>query len=364
MAERFDVLIAGAGIAGGTCAALLAKQGVRVLLADRARFPRPKVCGGCLDGAAVEALRAHGFAPGRAGFDRVRVAFGSRHATSGVRPGVRVERSELDFRLTGWASEQGAVVRDGAGVLPVAQVGDARTGPVRALVGDRPVEASLLIDASGLSGLDRKGSRVAPRSRFGVGAIGHIDMPSLEPEAIAMHVGSIGYVGMCRIPGGLVNIAAALDPVATRRLGGPAPACAAVLGTCGIDCSLDHLTWRGTPLLSRSRVAGPGERVLRLGDAGGYVEPFTGEGMGWAVADAIEAARLIAVHGLSPEAGLEDAFARWSRRARSARTRRCRVVRSLARSPMLTRAAIGLLGVPAIGGWLAGVGHGPRGAHA
>ncbi len=46
MTERFDAIVVGAGPAGGTAARLLAREGGRVLLLDRATFPRDKPCGG------------------------------------------------------------------------------------------------------------------------------------------------------------------------------------------------------------------------------------------------------------------------------------------------------------------------------
>src|SRR5262245_65303542 len=54
--ERFDVLVVGAGPAGSTAAYRLAKAGASVLLADKARFPRDKPCGGGLTGRALRLL--------------------------------------------------------------------------------------------------------------------------------------------------------------------------------------------------------------------------------------------------------------------------------------------------------------------
>ena len=53
--QRFDVLVVGAGPAGSATAIHLARGGARVLLADRARFPRDKPCGGGLTGRALQA---------------------------------------------------------------------------------------------------------------------------------------------------------------------------------------------------------------------------------------------------------------------------------------------------------------------
>ena len=54
--KRFDVLVVGAGPAGSTAAYRLAREGASVLLADRARFPRDKPCGGGLTMRAVRLL--------------------------------------------------------------------------------------------------------------------------------------------------------------------------------------------------------------------------------------------------------------------------------------------------------------------
>ena len=56
----FDVVVVGAGPAGALAAAGLARAGRRVMLVDRARFPRDKVCGGCLQPSALRALEAGG----------------------------------------------------------------------------------------------------------------------------------------------------------------------------------------------------------------------------------------------------------------------------------------------------------------
>ncbi len=60
--ERWDAVIVGAGPAGAVAAALLAHRGWQVLLLERSRWPRDKVCGGCLNAAALALLRDAGFA--------------------------------------------------------------------------------------------------------------------------------------------------------------------------------------------------------------------------------------------------------------------------------------------------------------
>src|SRR5438552_7055867 len=57
-----DVLIVGAGPAGATAAAVLARAGARVRLLDRARFPRDKLCGDTLNPGTLALLRRLGHA--------------------------------------------------------------------------------------------------------------------------------------------------------------------------------------------------------------------------------------------------------------------------------------------------------------
>src|SRR5690349_10834123 len=55
-----EVLIAGAGPAGAIAALMLARAGVRVLIVDRAKFPRDKICGDTLNPGALRILARHG----------------------------------------------------------------------------------------------------------------------------------------------------------------------------------------------------------------------------------------------------------------------------------------------------------------
>jgi flavin-dependent dehydrogenase len=113
---------------------------------------------------------------------------------------------------------------------------------------------------------------------------------------------------------------------------------------------IEALPWRGTPALTRTANCPAAERCFLLGDAAGYVEPFTGEGMAWALASAVALAPLAdsAVEQWEP-----DLPARWSRRLRSllgGRRRACRLVTLGLRRPWLLGAALRVL---AVAPWLA-----------
>ena len=105
--------------------------------------------------------------------------------------------------------------------------------------------------------------------------------------------------------------------------------------------ALPELAWRGTPLLTRRGGRAYADRMLVLGDRAGYAEPFTGEGISWALASAREAAALLA-EGWQPGTG--RAWARARRRVLGRRLWWCRALTCGLRTPRLARALVALLG--------------------
>ena len=103
-----------------------------------------------------------------------------------------------------------------------------------------------------------------------------------------MAVGEGGYVGLVRVEDGSLNVAAALDRAVLRRLGTPGRAAQQILAEAGLApiAAIEEALWQGTPALTRQTHPLAEDRLFLLGDAAGYVEPFTGEGIGWALASA------------------------------------------------------------------------------
>ena len=85
----FDALVIGAGPAGAVAARELARRGASVLLVDKSRFPRPKVCGCCVNGAAVGTLKRHGNCP-----FTVAPASPARAASASASVGVNADRTD------------------------------------------------------------------------------------------------------------------------------------------------------------------------------------------------------------------------------------------------------------------------------
>ncbi|MFM7136297.1 MAG: NAD(P)/FAD-dependent oxidoreductase, partial [Planctomycetota bacterium] len=143
-------------------------------------------------------------------------------------------------------------------------------------------------------------------------------------------------------------------------VGSPAAAIARVLAETGGDRAaglataaaaeqLAKATYRGTPPLTRRRpVASPSGRILRVGDAAGYVEPFTGEGMGWALASARlcdEAVTPLVAPGGRLTGDVAAAGIRYDRVHRrhfAAHHARCRRVSLVVRRPWLVGPALRL----------------------
>jgi 2-polyprenyl-6-methoxyphenol hydroxylase-like FAD-dependent oxidoreductase len=200
------------------------------------------------------------------------------------------------------------------------------------------LSARVVILATGLAG-----AGPAPTdSRIGVGVVVPDGPAFYEPGTIYMAVSKHGYVGLVRVEDGRLDVAAAFDPAFVRSNSGPGPAVAAVLdrtGWPGLPES-DHLPWKGTPFLTRRPDAIAGERWFAVGDAAGYVEPFTGEGMAWAVASA----RAVVPFVARATAGWDDRLvARWIRTHRRLIGRRqwaCGIISRVLRYPIPTRGAL------------------------
>ncbi|MGH8111641.1 MAG: NAD(P)/FAD-dependent oxidoreductase [Rhodanobacteraceae bacterium] len=345
----WDAVVAGAGVAGASCALHLARAGLRVLLVEKSAWPRAKVCGGCVNAAALRMLASAGIAlHGGSSYDRLRLGCRGRTATLTLPRGVAMTRKRLDAIVVDHA--RGA----GARFLPAtsARLGSTTQGGrevgLRQGTTERVISARVVLDCGGLATrlADDPGWRVARRARIGVGAT-LPDAPAwYRPGVIHMACAAHGYVGLVRAQGDATNVAAALDPSWCAQVGGPAKAVRSILDAAGFPApeDLNRVRWRGTPRLTRTRAAtGAGPHVLALGDAMGYVEPFTGEGMAWALAAAV------AVQPFAREAvehWTDDITARWhARHLGMLRSRKfaCRGITKLLRHPRLLAATLPLL---------------------
>ncbi len=320
-AGTWDAIIVGAGPAGSAAALRLAKAGRRVLLVDRDRMPRGKVCGCCLSPAALRELHDLEVIEPAALADilaaaiplaGVRLAAWGRTARISLEGGRVLSREALDTALVAAAVRAGAAWLPEATVVAVADEegsdagGSVATATIRTpIAGTQIVHGTTVIIAAGLAdhvrvhgaataGEPRRATAVG--SRMGVGTVlpatpawqGLAAVVELLPGELIMAVGRSGYCGLVRLEDGRIDLAAAVDRRAVSQGGSPARAVEEILReACGGSPRFPPgITWRATPPLSHTAplVTGAGRRIFRIGDAAGYVEPFTGEGIGWALA--------------------------------------------------------------------------------
>ena len=161
------------------------------------------------------------------------------------------------------------------------------------------VSARVVLAADGLAGqfLARTATAASAESgaRIGAGTT-TTDAPGFyRPGVVYMTCGAGGYTGLVRLEDGRLDVAAAFD-ASELRAGGPGAAAVRLLHEAGWPApdGLAELPWRGTPPLTRQARQVAAERLFVVGDAAGYVEPFTGEGMAWALASGTAVAPLAA----------------------------------------------------------------------
>jgi menaquinone-9 beta-reductase len=330
--SEWDLVILGAGVAGAAAAILAARSGFRTLLVDAKSFPREKVCGGCLNRRAQASLERLGVLQqlhqaGAVPITSLHLKIDKTSVVWNIPTLLSVRRSTLDSELVRSAIDSGASFLDGVSGLIVPRTDEqASKERFRQVAlqnmsdskGRRmKVHASCVLVADGLTRSSLRlesgwTSTVQPSSRIGVQRMVSISQFSsvnsqvaLPANQLQMIVSKEGYVGISHTDGNLVDVAGAIDPKSIAKRGGVAETvCRIIEG--GSDSSLfvskksngklaslpedvsegNSEDWLATPALTRSSTRVASDRVFLLGDSIGYIEPFTGEGMSWALASA------------------------------------------------------------------------------
>lgn len=288
----WDVVVIGAGPAGGLAATLLARQGLRILLIERKKFPRDKVCGGCLspDGVALlkqlslNTVLTNSYA---VPIEQLELRGQRRQFVTSMTGGAAILRSCFDEELAKVAIQSGAHLwmETTATITDGFDDGLRRIDLKSAQNSKQHIYARVVLACDGLGNncVARlpKFRQIASRfARIGVGGLLEVSDSGLPAGLLSMAIGKHGYVGRIKLGDGRVSLAAALNPIAVRQLGASA-AVFSVLEQCQVanatrygDCEL-----RGTLPLTRRAACIADEGIFLVGDSAGYVEPFTGEGM-------------------------------------------------------------------------------------
>ncbi|MCA9056635.1 MAG: FAD-dependent monooxygenase [Planctomycetaceae bacterium] len=345
----WDAVVVGAGPAGAVAAQRLAQCGKSVLLVDAKSFPRKKICGGCLNGRALQLLSECDLVSVLADADAVplskmRLACGLQTAHWDLAGGVVLNRSRFDAALVRRAEDSGVQFIDEATALVMPESRPiVRRIEVRCHGQVVSIDARMVLVADGLtrSSLKRLAefeSGVEPSSRIGIGTHFVDNSRDFAAGSLTMAVADAGYAGIVRTADGGTTIAAAVDTAALRSTSSPGELVARILDHCRLPVpeALHSAEWQGTAQLTRMNRQTASDRLLVLGDAIGYVEPFTGEGMAWAMSSALLAVPL----SLDVIEGRDvDLSAAWKRILQQRVFREqwtCRLLTRLLRSPRLT----------------------------
>ncbi len=300
--ERVTVVVVGAGVAGCATALHLARRGHDVAIVDRAAFPRDKVCGeGLLPHGVTEldrlglldAVRGTGARPFRGiayhvGTER---AFGRFPPREPHRDGLGLRRLRVDAALAdAVAAEPGVTLHTGVRFRGV-HVDD---GHVTVRTDQGEVRARAMVGADGMRSEVRRAlalDRPDPAPpRYGVRA--HYRLRGAPPDEVRVHVEADVELYLTPTGPDELNVAILCGRDVTRALGGDLlegfqrlvaacePVAALLQGAEPIDAPM-----LVGPL--RQRVRGVvSDRALLVGDAAGFVDAITGEGMSLALVGA------------------------------------------------------------------------------
>lgn len=273
--QRFDVLVVGAGPAGSATAHGLATAGLRVLVADRARFPRDKPCGG---GLTTRAFRRCPVDPTEVVEERVdlvelRFRYGDSVVRKAAAPVIwMTQRRRLDAFLLDAARAAGADVREGVHV--------SHDDGVVSLDGER-VTADVVVGADGANGQTAKSLSLGGAIVHGVALEGNVPYSALPADRYRHRA----VVELADIPGGYgwvfpkgdhVNVGVGAWADEGPRLRDHLAAVCAAHGL--VPEQLENVRGHRLPLRRPgTRVAGA--RALLVGDAAGLIDPVSGDGM-------------------------------------------------------------------------------------
>ena len=286
----YDAAIIGGGPAGAACAALCAQSGMRVLVLEKNRFPRDKVCGDCLNPGCWPLLEELGLAHAVLALPHAplrEVAFiapnGRRFAfpLESAGPGeIAITRRSFDALLLRRARTLGAEVcensslqhlsKDPAGLWHIETSGSRFT-------------ARTLIAADGRNSTVARLLNAAPKARRDrIGLQTHLSSRAASTGAVELHFLPEGYCGVAPVGEGLTNICLVAPAARLERLK------SRVEQRFQIPSAQE---WHSIAPLARAPIGPLVDGVLYLGDAARVVEPFTGEGIYYALASASAAAR-------------------------------------------------------------------------
>lgn len=285
MSEEWDVAVVGAGPAGLSAAAAAARAGARTIVLERAAHPRYKTCGGGLVGTSLAALAADFTVPESAKIDSATFTLRGGHMFTRHRDDgpllTMVLREEFDDALRGAAVAAGAVMRENSTVRAIEQ--NCSLACARLMDGDQ-VRAKVLIGADGSASIAARHVGV----EFMQTDLG-LELEISAPEKVFREWSGRILIDWGPIPGSYGWLFPKENRLAVGFIAprGHSDLAAAYLRTFISrlrlsDCKTFHESGHLTRCRARNSPLRRG-RVLVAGDAAGLLEPWTREGISFAL---------------------------------------------------------------------------------
>jgi geranylgeranyl reductase family protein len=279
--EIFDVAIVGGGPAGSSCAAFCARTGLETLVLERERFPREKVCGDCLNPSCWPVLERLGLAQQVRDLPHSKLTSVEFIAIDGHKVVVdlptgddgelSIKRSLFDDLLLKRARELGAQVREETVVTALAHEEDWKI----VTAAGETFRARTLIGADGRNSTVARLRNLLPRpARERVALQAHIPLPRNFGKRVVLQFLREGYSGQAPVNETELNLCLVGMPPTISKLRQWAQR--------HFELPVNQ-SWRTITPLTRSRVPCTHENLLFIGDVARVVEPFTGEGIYYAL---------------------------------------------------------------------------------
>jgi geranylgeranyl reductase family protein len=341
----FDVAIVGGGPAGSSCAAFCAKAGLRTLLLEREIFPREKVCGDCLNPACWPILRRlqlrervkqlpHGT------LDRVEFIGISGRTVAVTLPAgdeteIAVKRSLFDQLLMRRARELGAIISEGCTVTALTRPIAAGENWTITAAADKTFESRILVAADGRNSTIARLCNLLPRNaKERVALQTHLPLPHDFGNRVVLQFRPEGYSGQAPVGDGELNLCLVSVPARMAALRSWAE--------MHFGISSEH-SWRTITPLTRAPIAAGHRSVFLAGDAARVVEPFTGEGIYYALASGeLAADAIILQHNGGNEAEVATTYSAAHQNLYRGRLWINRLARAAVLSPRVATAILGL----------------------
>jgi flavin-dependent dehydrogenase len=340
----YDLIIIGGGPAGTSAAISAARQGTSVLLLERGRFPRHKVCGEFVSAESLSLLKdlldhqPSALLQDAVRIPRARLFLDGRTLQATVDPpAASIARFDLDAAL--WHSAESAGV-DARQQVTVQSI--AGSGPFRMVTAREEFETRALVNASGRwSNLNLAPAENGTRSEKWLGVKAHFAEPVSEPS-VDLYFFDGGYCGVQPVGPGRVNASAMVRADVASSLPEVFAQHPALRDRIR-NWTLLSDPVSTSPLIFRNPQP-ERDGILMAGDAAGFVDPFVGDGISLALRSGSLAAQCLKSF-FAGEASLPDAVRRYSRAYKesllpvfraSSKIRRMLVLPGYVRRPVLS----------------------------